>query len=247
LKKFIIAVIAVLVIAAVSSVYASTQITGTATKCTGFNACTYTIPSSTGNGVASTSYGLSFRLPGELKTTTGGSYSIHYVIVGGIYHITGTFAATDANNGKVVTGSTNVWERIYGHSGRGGGNYYVLVNGTITFNLTNLDGTTTTATCNPSSVPSGSTSICTVTVSDSASAPTVPTGTVTFSASNIYLGSFSSSSCTLSSASCSVSFKTNQEYGGGTTSIYVTYSGDSTHYTSSGRTVLYATAPPGGE
>jgi hypothetical protein len=225
-----------------NSAYASTPITGTATKCTSFNACSYTITSSNGNGVASTKGGLSFRLPGEAITTTATQHGIQYALVRGIYHITGKFTAIDANNGKVVTGSTDVYERVYGHSGRGGGNYYSLVSGTITFNLTNLDGTSTTVTCNPSTLSSGNTSICTVSVADSARISSVPTGTVTLSASNIGLGAFSHSSCTLSSSSCSVAFKTNQEYGGGTTSIYASYNSDSTHFTSAGRTLLYATA-----
>ncbi|HYL66856.1 MAG TPA: hypothetical protein VEU72_06845 [Nitrosopumilaceae archaeon] len=57
-----------------NNAYAST-LTGTATKCTNFNACSYTITSGSSNGVASTNGGLSFRLPGEAKTTAT-QYSI---------------------------------------------------------------------------------------------------------------------------------------------------------------------------
>ncbi len=122
----------------------------------------------------------------------------------------------------------------------GGGITYSLVNGTIAFNPTGLIGTDTTVTCNPSSLPSGNRSICTVQVNDSASG--IQTGNVTLSASNQGLGTFSPSYCTLSSGSCSVEFVTNQEYGPGTTSVYASYNGDDTHYTSAGRTLVYATA-----
>jgi hypothetical protein len=242
LKKILfIPIFAVLIIAlSYNSAYASTQITGTATKCINFNACSYTI---TGGGVASTNGVLSFKLPGEALTTTATHYSIQYVIVNGIYHITGTFTAIDANTGKLVTGTTDVYEKIYGHSGRGGGNYYSLVSGTITFNITNLDGSSTAVKCNPSSIMQGGTTTCTVTVTDPGVVSNTPTGIVSFTMSSA-IGTIDPS-CNLSSGSCSVVFRSNAEYDPSTTIIYATYGGDTSHIGSSGSTLLYVTLAPG--
>ncbi len=267
MKQFLmLPIAAVLVMAAFSSAYASTQVTGTVTKCSGLASCTYAIS----GGLASASAGVggyvgqspllfsggavSFRLPGETATTYAtGVYSGQAVLsgysstAGTLYTVTGQFSTIDTNTGKVVTGTTQDVIGIKGHSGRGGGIYFTLVSGSITLVATDIDGTQTTVTCNPSSVQSGDTSTCTVTVTDTASASNAPTGTVTLLASNTGIGSFSTSSCALSSGSCSVSFATNQEYGAGATSIYASYGGDGTHNTSAASTVLYATAPAGGD
>ena len=219
----------------------SAQIMGTATKCTSISNCSFIMSYSNATGFASTGGTVNFQLPTELKSSSG-PYTIQYRASGAIYHVTGQFSATDTNNGKVVTGWTNIFVKQYGHSGRGGGIYYTLVNGSITFNPTNLDATTAAVTCNPSSVPGGQASICTANVNDTLNPSNMPMGTVYFSASNGGIGSFVSSTCNLSSGNCSVEFKTNPEYGSGTTSIYATYDGDGGHYPSNSRTLLYSTA-----
>src|SRR5207302_1360211 len=104
--------------------------------------------------------------------------------------------------------------------------------------------TTTGVSCTPPSVPVGSATSCTATVTDatpdSASAPT-ETGGVTNSG-----GTFSASSCTLGSAStnpttgavstsCAVSFTPNAV---AIHTITASYSGDTTHAMSSGTTVV---------
>jgi len=242
----------------------ATQITGNATKCSGLASCTYAI--SGGSASASAGVGgyvgqspllfsrgsVSFLLPGESTVTYAtGVYNGQAVLsgysstAGTLYTVTGQFSAIDSNTGKIVTGSTHDVIGIKGHSGRGGGIYFTLVNGSIGIVPTNVDGTKTTVTCNPTSVTSGNASTCTVNVTDSASSSNAPTGTVSLSASNTGLGTLSSSTCTLLSGSCSVVFKTNHEAGGGTTSIYASYNGDGTHYTSASSTSIYVTAPSG--
>lgn len=256
--------------ALMASVYAAVNptINGKATSCSGVINCSFALTNASGTGSASTSgfvggyvgqnltfYGgsVTFRLPGELTTTyASGVYNGKALVsgfsstAGTLYHVTGSFKATDANNGKIVSGSTNVLVGVKGHSGRGGGIYWTLVSGSITLTQLNIDGTTTSVACAPSTIASGASATCSAAVTDlNKLSGTVPTGTVTFYASNIGLGSFSKSSCGLSTTtgSCSVNFVSNAEYGGGTTSIYSSYSGDSLHSASSARTVLYVTAP----
>lgn len=225
---------------------ASLQITGNATRCSGISACSFAIDSN-GTGMASTYGGaITFQLPGEAKPTDA-PYSTQYVSSGSIYHVRGAFVATDANDGKVVTGSTDVFVRAFGHSGRGGGISYSLLNGTITFNATGLDGTFTSVTCSPSPVVSGSPAVCIVTVSDPASPFSINSGNVTLYASNPGIGVFPSPTCILTHRNCLVPFLTNQEYGPGTTSIFAAYSGDRTHYPSTGRATLYVIPSVGDE
>jgi hypothetical protein len=247
-------------------VSASTQlgVGGTATKCTGLATCSFTLSSTTGNGWATTSAGVggyvgqspllfsgisSFLLPGESIATYNVAYSGQAVLAGSsttagtLYHVTGTITGLDANDGTIVKGKTDTTVGIKGHSGRGGGIYFTLVSGTISFSKSTIRSSSTTVACNPSSISSGSTTTCTVTVTDPGVGTKItPTGTVTFAISNSYLLTSNSGSCTLSSGSCSVNFKSNQEYAPGTTSIYASYLGDSSHISSSGRTTVYVTS-----
>lgn len=73
---------------------------------------------------------VSFKLPGESTTTyASGVYSGVAVLAGysstagTLYRMNGSFSATDANSGTVVTGTTNTVVGIKGHSGRGGGEH----------------------------------------------------------------------------------------------------------------------------
>jgi hypothetical protein len=187
-------------------------------------------------------------LPGETQSTHAtGVYSGQAVFAGysltagTVYHVTGTFAVVDASDGKVVKGQTDAFIGIKGHSGRGGGNTYTLVNGTISLKDTGLDGTLTSVNCSPSTVKALHFTTCTVTVTDLVTGATgYPTGKVVFSTTSGY-GSFKPGSCYLSSGSCSVEFK---PLGGSSLPVYAEYRGDSTHYRSSGRTQVYVTGSP---
>src|SRR6266581_3056311 len=93
------------------------------------------------------------------------------------------------------------------------------------------DSTTTTIMCSPSSVVINQATMCTVTVTDTASVgPTTPTGSAGFTSSGT--GSFAGSPCTLikqtaTSSSCQVTYAPTS--GAGTHSITTTYNGDATH------------------
>jgi hypothetical protein len=237
--------------------YASVPITGSATKCTGLATCSYAMKSSMGSGWASTfgSVGgyvgqsplyfsggsVYFQLPGEQKATySNGVYNGKALLdgysttAGTLYHVTGTFSAIDANTGTVVTGSTDAVMGIKGHSGRGGGNTYTLVSGTITLNLSTQRGSRTSLLCSPSPLPSGSSATCTVTVTDpGAGAASTPTGKIIFPQSGYGFGTFVPSNvCTLSSGTCAVTLTT---VCGAFYNVVVTasYGGDSVHIGSS--------------
>src|SRR5439155_7699121 len=108
------------------------------------------------------------------------------------------------------------------------------------------DITSTTISCSPSSIAVNQPTQCTATVTDTSATPSSPTGTVTFSSSSS--GSFSpTSTCTLSPASSSTSscattvgYTPNPGTEGPQT-ITGTYSGDTTHQSSSGQTSLTVT------
>ena len=262
-KILVLPIFAILIIAlSYNNAYASGPISGIATHCSGLASCSYALTSSTGSGFASTSAGVggyvgqspllfsggvaSFRLPGE-TITSNGVYSGQAILAGysstagTLYHVTGTITATDANDGTIVTGSTDTIVGIKGHSGRGGGIYFTVVSGSITFTKSTTRASSTIVACTPSSILQGGTSTCTVTVTDpGAGVKITPTGTVSFAMSN-GLGSINPVSCTLSSGSCSAVFTSNQEAGSGTTSIYATYGGDTNHISSAGSTLLYVT------
>ena len=105
--------------------------------------------------------------------------------------------------------------------------------------------TTTSVACSPGSITTGSATSCTVTVTDTSSSPSIPTGSVSLSTDST--GTFSSNSCTLATstssvASCSVSY-TPSVVGSGTHLITANYSGDSSHASSNGSSPLTVTSP----
>src|SRR3989454_6324516 len=100
----------------------------------------------------------------------------------------------------------------------------------------------TVVSCSSSSVVVNQPSTCTATVSDTSTiSPVTPTGTVTFAATGS-AGSFSSTTCTLVSGSCSVTFTATAT---GTALITGAYGGDSTHAasTSAAASVTVTTVP----
>lgn len=90
--------------------------------------------------------------------------------------------------------------------------------------------TTTSVSCSPNPALTGVATSCTATVTDTNGAPTIPTGTVSFTSGATAIGS-----CTLSSGTCSLSYTPSAD---GTFTITATYNADSTHSTSSGTTSL---------
>jgi hypothetical protein len=103
--------------------------------------------------------------------------------------------------------------------------------------------TTASVACNPTTVPVGTATSCTATITDNDSGTTVtPAGTVSFTSSGT--GSFSPASCTLTgtgaTASCSSSY-TPSAVGSGTHSVTGSYGGDTAHGTSSGNTNVTVT------
>ena len=111
-------------------------------------------------------------------------------------------------------------------TGTSGGDVYSI---TVTVTV-NSAGTSTSISCVPSPQQVGSYTTCTATVSGLG-----PTGTITFSGGGTG-GSFSpSTTCTLSSGSCSVKYT---QTSGGTATIIASYSGDSNNGPSSTSTTV---------
>ncbi|HXW37463.1 MAG TPA: hypothetical protein VEJ36_06155 [Nitrososphaerales archaeon] len=89
--------------------------------------------------------------------------------------------------------------------------------------------TSTTVSCAPSSVAVDSATTCTVSVTDTSPGTTIaPSGTVGFADDPSGSGTFNSTSCTLSSGSCGVTYTPNPG-SEGSISIEGTYSGDTDH------------------
>lgn len=238
-----------------SAASASSPITGVATSCGELATCSFALTDGNGGtGTASTSASVcgyvgqspcyfsggsvSFELPGESQTTyASGVYSGEAVLdgysqtAGTLYLTTGAFAALDANSGLVVTGTTSTIVGIKGHSGRGGGITFTLVNGTISITEGPLHDTTASVTCSPNPIAVHAQTACTVTVTDTtAGSPVTPTGSVAFGSSGS--GAFSSATCALfgtgATATCLVGY-TPAAGSEGAQTITANYSGDSIH------------------
>ncbi len=106
------------------------------------------------------------------------------------------------------------------------------------------DPTSTGVECSPTSVPTGNTTTCTVTITDtSANSPSAPTGSVSFTASPPSGPFGDSGACTLTAtgaaaAACQVTFTPSAR---GDYTITASYGGDSAHETSSGTSSVSAT------
>src|SRR6185312_3012905 len=120
-------------------------------------------------------------------------------------------------------------------------------NNTITFGDSNstipitpiLDSTSSSIISNTDTANQGSHATYTIKVIDTSNPATTPTGMVTWSDGNNG-GTFSVSSCVLSSGSCTVSYTPPTDYSG-TITITGSYGGDSTHTSSSAATTLTST------
>jgi hypothetical protein len=111
----------------------------------------------------------------------------------------------------------------------GGDSVHSVSTATSTLTINQLHSTTTTIIPNPATVNRGSQTTFTVTVTDTSSSPTTPTGTISWSDGNVG-GTFSSTSCLLSSDSCTISYTpattTNSP---NSVTVTATYGGDSAH------------------
>ena len=112
-----------------------------------------------------------------------------------------------------------------------GDSTHSVSSGTSSLTVNQIHSTTTTVTPNPSSVNSGSQITFTVAVADNHLSPTTPTGNVTWSSGSAG-GTFSRTSCPLSSGSCTTLYTASTS--SSTVTITVSYAGDSTHSGSAG-------------
>ncbi|MCI4330804.1 MAG: hypothetical protein L3K19_03015 [Thermoplasmata archaeon] len=204
--------VVLLLLAVVPTAAGSASVTGTATSCSQLTSCYFVLNGTAGSGYAVTSVfgSIGFRLPGETNATIG-TYSAMVVNRSGtIDHVQGTAFGIDANTGKVVLGSTDVYVNATQHCSRTGCGYtYKLVSGTISLRVTNYDGTRVAVSCSPQTFGAGGSTHCTANVTDLANRSTAPTGTVTFSTYSGAgaIGKFSNHGvCTLVSGSCTVRF-----------------------------------------
>ncbi|OLD43999.1 hypothetical protein AUI51_04160 [archaeon 13_1_40CM_2_52_4] len=120
---------------------------------------------------------------------------------------------------------------------------YVANSGRRTVSVISGHSTATSVVCNPSTQLVNANSLCTATTTDTSGfGANVPTGAVFFSSTGT--GSFNSTSCSLrgtgTTASCSVTY-TPTMVGTGHHTIFSAYSGDSTHMSSTGNTIVTVT------
>ena len=113
----------------------------------------------------------------------------------------------------------------------GGDSTHATSSGTSTLTTNQLDLTSTTITPNSAVLPSNGTLTFTVQASDTSSSPTALSGTISFSDNNAG-GTFNPSSCALPSGTCVTTYATSTNPLNAIT-INATYSGDSTHLSSS--------------
>ena len=219
---------------------------GLVTTCASTSKCDFVFSNTSGTGWANASPPLmSLRLPGEAATSTSLAYSTYTARLSGYYTYwtVGTFVGTDVNTGKVVYGTTNTNYTItcHGHSGRGGGCTYTYTtdNGTIVVYFTGADPTSTAVACAPSTIGSGGSALCTVTVNDTVKPSAHPSGSVTFVGPYGSTAGFSNgASCTLLAGACSVSYSPPDEQLG-TVAITASFAGTPSFYESSARTSVY--------
>ncbi|MDE1728125.1 beta strand repeat-containing protein [Candidatus Nitrosotalea okcheonensis] len=102
-----------------------------------------------------------------------------------------------------------------------------------------IDSTSSKVISNPSTSSQGSPISLTVKVMDTSNLPTTPTGSVTWSDGNLG-GTFSPSSCTISSGNCTVSYAPPANHAG-TITVTSNYGGDTTHSASTGTFALTVT------
>ena len=119
-----------------------------------------------------------------------------------------------------------------------GGAVETLIPHVIEGSVANLRTTSTALSCLPNTVTPGSQSTCIVAVTDTSPGTMIPpTGLVSFTSSQ--LGTFDTTSCTLSAGSCQVTFTPEST---GQIIITATYEGDSAHSSSSRQDTITASS-----
>jgi len=121
----------------------------------------------------------------------------------------------------------------------GGDSSHSASSGSTPLTVILLHHTTTAVISNSTTVNTGGHATLTVSVSDTASSPTTPSGTILFD-DGYAGGTFNLASCTLSSGSCTSTYAPTNSHG--TVTITASYGGDSSHSTSSGSTHLAVTS-----
>jgi len=141
-----------------------------------------------------------------VPSVSGVMFNITYAVVN-----PNGFSTVVIQSSQIVSGGVNVPTTIVGSS----------------YGLVPKDNTSTVVACSPSSILAGQTTICTATVMDTASVTKIPSGLVNFTTT----GPISpvSSSCTLSSGSCSVTLTGTAS---GVVTVTGVYAGDLTHNSS---------------
>jgi hypothetical protein len=222
---------------------ATAPVHGTVTTCKATSLCLFKFNTTAGTGWANTTNGkMSFQLPGEAKASYNLSYSTYIGSLIGTYTYwtVGNFYGTDVNTGWVVYGTTDTNFTITAHCSRGCYYTYTTDNGTIVFHFTHQELTSTSVSCNPSSIDVASKTNCTVTVTDLWNASHIPTGKVWFFSAGV--GTFSNHhTCNLSAGQCSITWHPSDDTGG-TVTISVIYGGvASAFYKTTGSTHVVVT------
>ena len=155
---------------------------------------------------------------------------------GGTFNPPSTCTLSSGSCTTSYTASTNAPSSVTITASYAGDSIHSSSSGSSSLTVNQIHSTTTTVAPNPSTVNSGSQVTFTVTVFDSHMSPTTPTGNVTWSGGSAG-GTFSHTSCTLSSGSCTTSYTASTN---SPSSVVITasYAGDSTHSGSAGISAL---------
>ena len=136
------------------------------------------------------------------------------------------------------TPSSNAPNSITITASYGGDNTHQTSSGTSQLSQSTQDASSVLVTSSSNTISSGEQVTITSTVTDTTNSQNIPTGTITWSDGNMG-GTFSSSSCNLSSGVCNVTYTASPSIQNSIT-ITASYSGDNIHTTNTGTLVLTA-------
>ncbi|HEX5458305.1 MAG TPA: hypothetical protein VFX64_07995, partial [Candidatus Nitrosotalea sp.] len=153
----------------------------------------------------------------------------------GITNDTSLNTGTNSTNLNTGTSSTNL------NAGTNSTNLNTGVTNNTKTNITMLDSTSSSVTPSTATVSKGSQIQFTVRTYDTTNSQTIPSGIVTWTDGNTG-GTFSPTSCTLSSGKCLVMYTPNTNYRGNII-VAANYGGDSTHSASAGTSTVTSNVP----
>jgi hypothetical protein len=160
------------------------------------------------------------------RASPGGTFSQ----TGGCDLASGTCSVTYTSPATSTQITVNINATYFGDSVHSGGSQTANV-------LVSPRAISVSVACQPNDVKSHTSTLCTVTVTDTGSGtPIIPAGTVSFTSDSG--GTFSSTQCTLTSGSCSVTFIAPSVSVQTRVTITAIYSGDGVHSGGSGQTVI---------